>query len=265
VQDEGISVVQRNILNFVGSPVTVTDNASKTQVSISAYTTFTGDPTGFTPTVANQLHVKTDNSPNLLYRSTGTTSGALTAIGAAGGVTSVFGRTGVVTAANGDYNASQVTVTPYGNIAATTVQAAIQELDDEKQPDIQWQDEGVNQGTAGQVTTFNITGAGATLSVSSGTATLNIPGGSGIQGQDEGIAQGTITTLNVTGAGASLAVTAGVGTLNIPGGAGGVTFTLQEQASAHLLESTKPPSGSTPVKFCDTGKNPAAPITRLLS
>jgi hypothetical protein len=234
VQDEGISVVQRNILNFVGSPVTVTDNASKTQVSISAYTTFTGDPTGFTPTVANQLHVKTDNSPNLLYRSTGTTSGALTAIGAAGGVTSVFGRTGVVTAANGDYNASQVTVTPYGNIAATTVQAAIQELDDEKQPDIQWQDEGVNQGTAGQVTTFNITGAGATLSVSSGTATLNIPGGSGIQGQDEGIAQGTITTLNVTGAGASLAVTAGVGTLNIPGGAGGVTFTLQEQASAPI-------------------------------
>lgn len=84
VQDEGISVVQRNILNFVGSPVTVTDNASKTQVSITAYATFTGDPTGFTPTVANQLHVKTDNSPNLLYRSTGTTSGALTAIGSSG-------------------------------------------------------------------------------------------------------------------------------------------------------------------------------------
>lgn len=91
-------------------------------------------------------------------------------------VSSVFGRTGIITAQNGDYNASQVTVTPYGNIASNTVQAAIQELDDEKQADIQWQDEGVNQGATGQVNTVNVTGAGATLSVSSGIATLNIPG-----------------------------------------------------------------------------------------
>jgi len=91
-------------------------------------------------------------------------------------VASVFGRSGVVTPQSGDYNASQVTVTPYGNIASNTVQAAIQELDDEKQADIQWQDEGVNQGTTGQINTVNVTGAGATLSVSSGTATLNIPG-----------------------------------------------------------------------------------------
>jgi len=47
-------------------------------------------------------------------------------------VTSVFGRTGAVTAQSGDYTASQVTNVPAGNIAATTVQAAIDELDSEK-------------------------------------------------------------------------------------------------------------------------------------
>lgn len=49
-------------------------------------------------------------------------------------VTSVFGRSGAVSAQNGDYTASQVTNVPAGNIAATTVQAAINELDSEKQP-----------------------------------------------------------------------------------------------------------------------------------
>lgn len=51
-----------------------------------------------------------------------------------GGVDSVFGRTGDVVAEDGDYTASQVTNVPAGNIAATDVQAAINELDTEKAP-----------------------------------------------------------------------------------------------------------------------------------
>lgn len=47
-------------------------------------------------------------------------------------VDSVFGRTGSVVSANGDYTASQITNVPAGSIAATTVQAAINELDTEK-------------------------------------------------------------------------------------------------------------------------------------
>ena len=47
-------------------------------------------------------------------------------------VSSVFGRTGAVTAQNGDYTAGQVTNTPSGTVAATTVQAALNELDSEK-------------------------------------------------------------------------------------------------------------------------------------
>lgn len=49
-------------------------------------------------------------------------------------VASVHGRLGAVVAANGDYNAGQITNTPAGNIAAVTVQAALNELDSEKQP-----------------------------------------------------------------------------------------------------------------------------------
>lgn len=51
-----------------------------------------------------------------------------------GSVTSFEGRTGLVVSANGDYTASEVTNVPAGNIAAVTVQAAIDELDAEKQP-----------------------------------------------------------------------------------------------------------------------------------
>lgn len=47
-------------------------------------------------------------------------------------VLSVFSRTGAVTATAGDYSATQITNTPAGNIAATTVQAALNELDNEK-------------------------------------------------------------------------------------------------------------------------------------
>lgn len=47
-------------------------------------------------------------------------------------VMSVFGRMGAVIAQGGDYNASQITNTPAGNIGATNVQNALNELDLEK-------------------------------------------------------------------------------------------------------------------------------------
>lgn len=47
-------------------------------------------------------------------------------------VASVFGRTGAVAAATSDYDADQIDFTPTGNVSATDVQAAIEELDGEK-------------------------------------------------------------------------------------------------------------------------------------
>ena len=52
--------------------------------------------------------------------------------GGGGAVTSVFGRTGAVVSAGGDYTAGQITSTAVGNIAAVNVQAAIAELESEK-------------------------------------------------------------------------------------------------------------------------------------
>lgn len=56
------------------------------------------------------------------------------AFGSGGGsaVSTVFGRAGAVVATAGDYNATQVTYTPAGGIAATTVGGALGELDTEK-------------------------------------------------------------------------------------------------------------------------------------
>jgi len=61
-----------------------------------------------------------------------TTAFVQAAAGGGGAVSSVFTRSGAVVATAGDYTATQVTNTPAGGIAATTVQAAITELDTEK-------------------------------------------------------------------------------------------------------------------------------------
>ena len=55
-------------------------------------------------------------------------------IATTGVVTSVFGRTADVVAVVGDYTGSQVLNVPAGNISATSTQAAIDELDTEKEP-----------------------------------------------------------------------------------------------------------------------------------
>lgn len=76
-------------------------------------------------------------------------------------------------------SASDIVSTPAGNVAAVTVQAAINELDGDKQADIQWQDEGVNVGTAGEVTTVNVVGAGATATILGSVLTITIPANAG--------------------------------------------------------------------------------------
>jgi hypothetical protein len=59
---------------------------------------------------------------------------------------------------------ASVTNVPAGNIAATTVQTAIDELDAEKQKLITIKDEGSVVGIAGQYTSLNFVGTGITAS-----------------------------------------------------------------------------------------------------
>lgn len=91
--------------------------------------------------------------------------------GGGGAVDSVFTRTGAVVAVSGDYTAAQVTNVPAGNIAAVTVQAAIDELDSEKA--------GLalaNVFTAAQAITRNYSGAETGASLLNITSTWNTTG-----------------------------------------------------------------------------------------
>lgn len=90
--------------------------------------------TGFTATDVGKLARQLDT--NVLYMLIDDSPVTWQSVGGGGGgaVDSVFGRTGDVLAVSGDYEASEITNTPAGNIAATDVQAAINELDSEKQP-----------------------------------------------------------------------------------------------------------------------------------
>jgi hypothetical protein len=73
-------------------------------------------------------YFNTTAGENRVY--SGTSWAAVT--GGGGAVSSVYGRTGAVTANSGDYTAAKITNTPAGNIAATDIQSAVNELDTEK-------------------------------------------------------------------------------------------------------------------------------------
>ena len=120
------------------------------------------------------------------------------------------------------YTASNITNSPSGNIAATTVQGAIQEMDNEKQNNIAFQEEGVTQGIAGGITTVNFVGAGATASASGSTLTVNIPGGGGgssVTTVSLNSNNARATYIPLTGAPVlTFSKSAGVATLGVTGG-----------------------------------------------
>ncbi len=81
------------------------------------------------------------------------------------------------------------------------------------------QEEGTNTSATG-ATTLNFVGAGVTASGTGVTKTLTIPGGSGINVQDEGSALSTAgTTFNFVGSGVTATGTGATKTITIPGGA----------------------------------------------
>jgi len=92
-----------------------------------------------------------------------------------------------------------------------SIKTALQQLEtavENRQVKLQWQDEGVNQGTLGGISTINITGSGATATALGSVLTIDITGGGGgshqslIQWQDEGVnlgATGTVTSVDFEG------------------------------------------------------------------
>jgi len=80
----------------------------------------------------NVTNVAAATDEHVLTKDTATGNCIFKAAAGGGAVSSVFGRTGAVVAVAGDYTASEVTNVAAGNIVATDVQAAINELDTEK-------------------------------------------------------------------------------------------------------------------------------------
>jgi len=82
------------------------------------------------------------------------------------------------------------------------------------------EDEGVDQGSP---VTLDFVGAGVTVTTSSGTSTVTIPGGSGsLETQDEGATAGTAqTVLNFVGSGVTASSAGATTTITIPGGGSG--------------------------------------------
>jgi hypothetical protein len=150
--------------------------------------------------------------------------GELSSLGGGGAVSSVFGRTGAVVAVAGDYEGSEVTNTPAGNIAADDVQEAINELDTEKQPldsDLTAVAGNATNGLlartgSGTVSARIVTGTTNQITVTngdgvSGNPTISLPSGLVLPSTTTGTTQtpGTSNTTIATTAYVDAAVTAG--------------------------------------------------------
>lgn len=106
-----------------------------------------------------------------------------------------------------NYTASEIINVPTGTISATTVQAALNELDAEKQPILLALEDGTPLNPSSIIQSINFTGSPITASFAAGVLTVNVdPGSMGgqapIQFQNEGTAlggSGSVTTLNVVG------------------------------------------------------------------
>ena len=103
-------------------------------------------------------------------------------------VNSVFGRTGIITAQAGDYNASQITNTPAGQIVATNVQSALNELDTKKVPATRTVTAGIGMSGGGNL------GANITLNLANTTVTSGSYGSGNAVGTFTVDAQGRLTT-----------------------------------------------------------------------
>lgn len=115
--------------------------------------------------------------------------------GDTGIVDAVFGRTGLVVATAGDYTASQITNVPAGTVAATEVQAAIDELGSEKAA-------GASASVDSEVVLFSST-TGKVLKRATGTGYAKV---------SSGVLQTPVATVPVSDlAGASTAVPASAG------------------------------------------------------
>ncbi len=124
--------------SFTGAVAEITVNTSKNTAVVHDGSTAGGFELSRADldNVSGIPNSKLANSSVTVTAGSGLGGGGSVALGAStsltADVTTVHGRTGAVVAVNGDYTATNITNAPAGDIAAVTVQAALDELDGDK-------------------------------------------------------------------------------------------------------------------------------------
>lgn len=119
-----------------------------------------------------------------------------------------------------DQVASEVQFTPAGTLSSTNVQAALQEVDTEKQQDILFKVNGTDLGTGGAVNIIDLTGS-VSGSFSGGTATYTLSGTSVVQENVSitGGNAGSFLRVTASATGTTCSFSSGAYTVTIPAGA----------------------------------------------
>ena len=206
------------------------------------------------PIASNPGRIAIEVDTGQFYRDSGNAvTGWIAVGGGGGGVSSVFGRVGPVVAQAGDYDAVQVDNTPSGGIGATNVQAALNELDAEKQP---------LNGTLTGIAA--VAGDGILVKTGAGTAAvrtlvagsgIGITNPDGVAGNPTIVATGGVVTSVFTRTGAVVATngdyTAGQVT-NVP--AGGISA-VTVQTALDELDGDKQPLSANLTALAGVGAN----------
>jgi hypothetical protein len=131
------------------------------------------------------------------------------------------------------HDASAISFSPVGSIAATDVQAAIAEVASEAGGSFTLTVEEEGTPLATGATTLDFVGAGVTATGAGAEKTITIPGGSGITVEDEGTPLATSAdTLDFVGAGVTATGAGATKTITIPGGGSAWTLSIDEDGSS---------------------------------
>lgn len=111
------------------------------------------------------------------------------------------------------YTGNEIVHNPVGTITSTSVQGAINELNADKHTNITFQEEGVNLGSTGSVSTVNFTGTAVTASRTGDVLTVDVSG----SGSSDLIYSNNGAMITASGAGVTFTRdTASIWTINVP-------------------------------------------------
>lgn len=205
--------------------------------------TFTGAAASYTPDNADELVVKTDVTPHILYRTTGVLAGDVVQIGSVAIESQDEGGSLTTETTTFNFVGAGVTATESLGVVTVTIPGGGGSA-------VEVQDEGVSLTTG--VTLFNFVGAGVTATEPiADQITVTVPGNP-LEVSDEGVSLTTSAVeLDFVGAGVTATESAGVVTVTIPGG--GSALEVEDEGVSLSTAVTK-------INFAGTGVTATEPV-----